>query len=72
MFALDVVTVESSAVFETDAFYGIYVMEGEGTLNGQPIKACDHFIVPALCGSVTVNAGTDVPLTFIRCFGPKE
>lgn len=71
MFALDMVTVETTAVFEEEAFYGIYVMAGEGTLNGQPVQACDHFFISAACGNITV-AAKGKPLTFIRCFGPRK
>lgn len=72
MFALDMVTVNTSVTLEGDGtFCGIYVMSGEGTLEGNPIKTCDHYFVPAECKSITVTNNGKVPLKFIRCFGPK-
>ena len=70
MFAMDMVTVTGTSQFCERSFYGIYVLEGEGTLNGQPIRKCDHFFIPAACRDVEVTANGQ-PLTFLRCFGPE-
>ena len=71
MFALDLVTVTDTAALANHAFCGIYVLSGEGSLEGMPIKACDHFFVPASCHRITLTAKGDAPLTLIRCFGPQ-
>lgn len=70
MFRLELVTVTDRVQFRDEAFYGIYVLEGEGTLNGQPIRKCDHFFIPAVCKEVEIAANGQ-PLTFLRCFGPE-
>jgi len=71
MFAMDLISINSSSVFAGNgSFYGIYVLSGVGTLNGAPIKACDHYLIPASCDSISVTATGSSPLTFIRCFGP--
>ena len=69
MFRLELVTVADHARFREEAFYGIYVLEGEGTLNGQPLRKCDHFFIPAACEDVEIIAGSQA-ITFLRCFGP--
>lgn len=71
MFSLDMVTVNSSAVFINKSFFGIYVMSGKGRINGEPITACDHFFIPASCKEVIIDAAEDDPITFIQCFGPQ-
>lgn len=72
MFAMDLIQVDSQAVFPVDGrFCGIYVLSGQGNLCGQPIKACDHFFIPAACEHVSFSATGDAPLTFLRCFGPE-
>ena len=69
MFRLELVTVTDHARFREEAFYGIYVLEGEGTLNGQMLRKCDHFFIPAACEDVQITAGSQA-ITFLRCFGP--
>jgi len=72
MFSLDMITVNTSATFEGDSrFYGIYVLSGNGTLDGDLINTCDHYFIPASCKSITVKADGDKPITLIRCFGPN-
>lgn len=71
MFALDMVTVYSKATFEESAFYGIYVMSGQGRINGERVQTCDHFLISASCGGVTVESDEACPLRFVRCFGPQ-
>lgn len=72
MFALDVVTVtEGATLFGNGAFCGIYVLSGEGTLDGETIRACDHFFIPASCHRITLTSSPRTPLRIIRCFGPR-
>ncbi len=49
-----------------DSFSGIYVLEGEGKLNGQPIKKGDQFFVPAACDGFSVSGN----IKLIQYFGP--
>lgn len=73
MFALDIITVDNYATLESDgAFYGIYVMSGKGTLDGEQIKTCDHYFIPASCNSITIKSNEEEPITLIRCFGPRQ
>lgn len=71
-FSLDLITVTGKAFFSgEDAFCGIYVLSGDGRLNGEPIKACDHYFIPAACQGYAVETDGEKPLTFIRFYGPK-
>lgn len=70
LFALDMVTVSGTARLEEAAFYGIYVLSGSGRINGAPLKACDHFLIPAACPGIMLEAEPDAPVRFLRCFGP--
>ena len=71
MFSLDLLEVTGETKLANDTFCGIYVLSGEGSLDGAPIGACDHFFLPAACGELTLTATGDTPLTLIRCFGPQ-
>ena len=37
------------------SFLGLYILEGEGLLNGRPVKTGDQFFVPAACPGFTVE-----------------
>ena len=70
LFSLDLVTVTESVFFPgTGAFFGLYVLSGEGSVSGEPCRACDHFLVPARCPGVTLRA--DRPLSVLRFSGPE-
>ena len=72
MFALDLLTVKESATLVTDGrFSGLYVLAGEGELNGAPIQKCDHLFIPAAAREITLTAKKDTPITLIRCYGPS-
>jgi mannose-6-phosphate isomerase len=71
MFALESISVEKTAHLSDGTFYGLYVMSGEGIMNGVAIKACDHFLVPASCQEVTVTSTGEQPLTLLRFYGPR-
>lgn len=71
MFALDFYTVSTLVTLKSEGrFCGIYVLSGEGTLNGMPLRACDHWFIPACAEDCVIRASEKSPLTFIRCFGP--
>ncbi|MBE6583756.1 MAG: mannose-6-phosphate isomerase [Ruminococcaceae bacterium] len=73
MFALDKISVTEKATFGgNDSFCGIYVISGNGMLNGEHVCACDHYFIPASCKSFTVEASDGQPVVFIRCFGPTN
>lgn len=72
MFALDMITVTEKAVLPVDTFYGLYVMSGCGTLNGEPLSKCDHFFVPASAESVQIQKVGEEPLVLLRFFGPQD
>lgn len=72
MFRLDMVTVTGAAKLPNDRFCAIYVMDGEGLLDGRPIAKGDHYWVPAACKRIDLSASKGASLTFIRCFGPES
>ena len=69
MFSMDMITVTGAVQLPNDRFCGMYVLEGSGTLNGDKLKKCDHFWIPAACRSITLEA--DEPMRVLRCFGPE-
>ena len=71
MFALDLVTVTGETKLPAGPFSGIYVLEGSGQLEGQTLSLCDHFLLPAACGELTITADAGAPLTFLRFYGPQ-
>ena len=72
MFALDLITVERAVTLEADGrFCGLYVLAGEGALDGMPIRACDHLFVPAAARDMRVTARGASPITLLRCYGPS-
>lgn len=48
------------------SFCGVYVLEGEGRLNGRPVMRGDQFFIPAACPGFTVEG----ELTLLRYSGP--
>ena len=48
-------------------FSGIYILDGEGTLNGQAVKKGDQFFIPAICEGFFV----DGKMTYIQYYGPQ-
>ena len=72
MFSLDLVSVTDTVTLDNSTFCGLYVLSGEGNLDGAPIGVCDHFFVPAACRSFSLSSSGREPLVFIRCFGPDK
>ncbi len=67
MFGLSIREISgSSHIKSNDSFSGIYILNGEGTLNGEPIKMGDQFFVPAACDGFTVTGNVKL----IQYFGP--
>ena len=54
-------------VSSENTFSGIYILEGEGTIDGQDVKKGAQFFIPSICDDFTVS-GT---MRVIRYFGPK-
>jgi len=72
MFALDIITVRDKVTLSGDGrFCGLYVLGGEGVLDGMPIKACDHLFVPATARDMKLTARGEFPITLLRCYGPS-
>ena len=69
MFALNLISVEKQVVLpKNDVFYGIYILSGNGTINGETLNKCDHYLIPASCEDVVIKGN----LTFVQCFGPTS
>ena len=51
-------------------FSGLYVLNGNGKLNGVAIGKGDQFFLPADCDTVEICA-TDKSIKVLRAFGPK-
>ena len=68
MFALELYELSGERTVESDGvFSGIYVLEGEGTLNGEPFGVADQFFIPAACQSFALCGNAKL----IRFHGPK-
>jgi mannose-6-phosphate isomerase len=50
----------------TDRFRVLLVLEGEGTIDGEPAARGDAFVVPAALSAVAISPG----LRVLRCLGP--
>lgn len=63
--------ISSSCIISGGEFCGLYVLEGQGSLNGDPIKPGDQFFVP--CGSRTyhIDPAGSQSLRIFRFFGPR-
>ena len=72
MFSLDMVTVTGDVTLPNDRFCSLYVMDGNGLLDGRAMEKGDHYWVPAACEHLRFTATAEEPLTFIRCFGPEN
>ncbi|MBE6610958.1 MAG: mannose-6-phosphate isomerase [Ruminococcaceae bacterium] len=68
MFRLDELLLDGSETVRADGtFSGIYVLEGEGSVAGEPVAAGAQFFIPAVCKPFEI-AGK---MRLIRYFGPK-
>ena len=69
MFRLDEILVDGDVTLSSnDVFSGIYVLEGEGTVNGTAVKKGAQFFIPACCKPFSVQG----KMKIIRFYGPKE
>ena len=69
MFRLETLTVDGEATVRADGtFSGIYVLEGEGVIDGQAVKKGAQFFIPAVCEPFAVSG----EMKIIRFYGPKE
>jgi mannose-6-phosphate isomerase len=68
MFALECIELDGGETFTSGGvFSGIYVLDGDGTLDGDPIRTCDQFFIPAACESFELCGKMKV----LRFYGPK-
>ena len=68
MFKLEALCVAGSRTLASNGvFSGIYVLEGEGTVNGTAVKAGAQFFLAATCAPFEVTGN----LRLIRFYGPK-
>ena len=66
-FALDKKEISGKETIESNGkFSGIYILKGEGTLAGKPVKRGDQFFISACCEPFEI----DGKLEFIRFYGP--
>ena len=69
MFALEMTELDGIETFESgNVFSGIYVLEGEGTLNGDTLKPGSQYFIGAACKPFEIKG----KLKLIRFYGPKE
>ena len=69
MFALKEFNIDGEEAFMSEGvFSGIYVLEGEGTLDGEKIKGGSQFFIGASCKDFKIKG----KLRLIRFYGPKE
>jgi len=72
MFSMrEILVNESYTIDISDVFSGIYVLDGEGILDGKNLKAGSQIFMPANCPkTLVVNTGKK-PLRMVRFFGPE-
>ena len=68
MFQLDELQIDGWETITSDGvFSGLYVLAGEGLINGEAVKAGAQFFIPAVCEPFSVEGNMRV----IRYFGPE-
>ncbi len=68
MFQLDELKINGQEIVCAEGkFSGLYVLEGEGYVNGEKVFAGAQFFIPAVCGPFTIEGNMRV----IRYFGPE-
>ena len=71
MFKMEMIEVNGDFEIEkSDVFSGLYVLNGEGELNGKPTKVGDQFFLPADCDKILLSAKCE-PFKVLRFYGPK-
>ena len=69
MFRLELVEhKDGETIVSGSTFSGIYVLEGNGFVDGTPVKAGSQFFIPACCEPFKIEGN----LKYIRYYGPKE
>ncbi len=69
MFALEMADIDGRETFVSGGvFSGIYVLEGNGTLDGEALKPGSQYFIGASCKPFEMEG----KLKFIRFYGPKE
>ncbi len=67
MFTLEMEEIRGSITLEGGGvFSGVYILDGEGTLDGKTIKAGDQAFIPASCPAFTLSGS----VRYMRYFGP--
>ncbi len=57
----------TKAISSEDTFSGIYVLDGEGEIDGQSVKKGAQFFIPSVCQPFDISGNMHI----IRYFGPK-
>ena len=68
MFRLEELKVDGQeTICSNGVFSGIYILDGEGTVNGEHIKKGAQYFIPACCSDFTVEG----KMKLMRFYGPK-
>ena len=69
MFGLKMKDIDGEEYITSEGkFSGIYILEGEGRLDGKDVKAADQFFIPAACPGFKIEG----KLRYIQYFGPTK
>ncbi|MBE7037533.1 MAG: mannose-6-phosphate isomerase [Ruminococcaceae bacterium] len=69
MFALDMLFINGEKeICSNNKFSGIYVLDGEGTIDGKNAKKGDQYFLAACCDNFKISGNMKI----IRFYGPKE
>ncbi len=72
MFKLEKIEVyRSYTIPESPVFSGIYILDGEGSLNRRAVSKGEQFFLPATCDEITVQNSGNSPMTLLRFYGPE-
>ena len=72
MFKMEMLEVTKSLKIEKGSvFSGLYVLNGNGTLNGEAVAKGDQFFLPADRDTVELSAADGDTLRLLHVFGPK-
>lgn len=71
MFALNMIEIQKECILEQGRFSCIYVLDGEGKIDGRELKKCDHYFIPYTAKKVVIQNTGNRNLKLIRCFGKE-
>lgn len=65
-FNADLLSLSGEYELNSDGFYNLLVVDGEGEINGEKFSKYDSFFVPAFFGTVTLTGNADIIISDVK------